>query len=144
MQVKKQTGLKDEVVEALWGAHSSESCLDDLITSDEYKFRDLEWRLEAKVRLLSMKTRSCLTEMYQQVASRFLHSVPPEPKIVMKIHLDRETSLKHRTTLPESSPESSKKELVMETDANSLVHIIDQLESARSAINIKRAAHFPS
>lgn len=49
-QVTMQTGLSDEIIEVLWKfLMSSDPCLDELITSNEYKFRDLEWRLEAKV-----------------------------------------------------------------------------------------------
>lgn len=50
VQLKNQTEFKDDSVELLWNFIDSETFLDDLITSNEYKFRDLEWRLESKVR----------------------------------------------------------------------------------------------
>lgn len=49
-QMTTQAGMNDDQIQLLWHFLSNESTLDELITSDEYKFRDLEWRLEAKVR----------------------------------------------------------------------------------------------
>lgn len=142
-QMTTQAGMNDDQIQLLWQFLSNESALDELITSDEYKFRDLEWRLEAKVR--DVRTSEAFTQfLCSQVASRFSHSLPPEPKIVMKFHLDREKSFKHRLTLTENELERSKMELVIETDTNSLVHIIDQLESARTAVIIKRTSQLPS
>lgn len=54
--------------------------------------------------------------------------------------MDREMSLKHRQILSNATDEKSKKQLVLQTDVNSLVHIIEQLESAKSAISVKKAA----
>lgn len=48
-QIKVLTGINDEFVEVLWNFLINETVIEQLITSDEYKFRDLEWRLEAKV-----------------------------------------------------------------------------------------------
>jgi hypothetical protein len=48
-QLKTQTEFKDDRIELLGKLLSEANILDELITSDEYRFRDLEWRLEAKV-----------------------------------------------------------------------------------------------
>lgn len=48
-QTKLLMGINDESVELMWNFLVNEPAIDELITSDEYKFRDLEWRLEAKV-----------------------------------------------------------------------------------------------
>lgn len=49
-QMTTQAGMNDDQIQLLWHFLTNESALDELITSDEYKFRDLEWRLEAKVK----------------------------------------------------------------------------------------------
>lgn len=49
-QAKALIGINDELVEMLWNFLNNEAVVEQLITSDEYKFRDLEWRLEAKVK----------------------------------------------------------------------------------------------
>lgn len=48
-QVKSLINLNEEQIQILWNFLANENVIDQLITSDEYKFRDLEWRLEAKV-----------------------------------------------------------------------------------------------
>lgn len=53
--------------------------------------------------------------------------------------MDREISLKHRQIISNATDEKSNKQLVLQTDINSLVHIIAQLESAKSAIRVKKA-----
>lgn len=118
----KALSLKDDQIELLCNFVFSDKSLDDLLISNEYSFRDVEWRLETKI------------------SSRFLNSPPLEPKIVLKIHLDHEKSLSHRQILKEFRGEETKKELVVQTDANSLVHIIDQLETAKTSVNVRKAA----
>lgn len=53
--------------------------------------------------------------------------------------MDRELSLIHRQTLADPKEKIFQKQLVVQTDINNLVHIIDQLESAKSAIKVKKA-----
>lgn len=119
-QVTSQTGLPANSIQKLWQFMSKDSNLEHLISTEEYRFRDLEWRLEAKV------------------ASRFLHSQPPNPKIALKVHLDKEKSLSHRLVLTDTEVDSSKKVLVMQTSPNNLAHIIEQLESAKTAVKIRK------
>lgn len=119
-EVTSQTGLPANSIQKLWAFMSKDSSLDDLISTEEYRFRDLEWRLEAKV------------------ASRFLHSQPPNPKIALKVHLDKEKSLSHRLVLTDTEADSSKKVLVMQTSPNNLAHIIEQLESAKTAVKVRK------
>lgn len=47
--LKLLTELNEEQRELLSSFYLNEKILDDLITSGEYSFRDLQWRLEAKV-----------------------------------------------------------------------------------------------
>lgn len=48
-QVKQLTGATNDTVDILWRFINEDETLETLVTIDEYKFRDLEWRLEAKV-----------------------------------------------------------------------------------------------
>lgn len=48
-QVKQLTGATNDKLEALWQHLNENVLLETLLTTDEYKFRDLEWRLESKV-----------------------------------------------------------------------------------------------
>lgn len=77
-----------------------------------------------------------------QVASRFLNSTPLDPKIILKLHLDQEKTLNHRSVLSELASEytyeHTVKEMLIECSLNSLVHIIDQLESAKNFVSAKR------
>jgi hypothetical protein len=57
--------------------------------------------------------------------------LPVEPKVAIKLHLDREQSLYHRRILSEA--DDRKEELVLQTDPNNLLNIIDQLEAAKAA-----------
>lgn len=74
--------------------------------SSDLRFRDLDWRLEARV------------------ASRSLHS-QAEPVITIKLHLDNEATNEKRDVL-----NTTETQVVVQTDPNSLVHIIGQLEQA--------------
>lgn len=48
-QIKLLTELSEPQLELLWNFYIKEGFINELITSGEYSFRDLEWRLEAKV-----------------------------------------------------------------------------------------------
>lgn len=48
-QIRSQIGINEEGLQLLWNFLNNEPVIDEMITSDEYKFCDLEWRLEAKV-----------------------------------------------------------------------------------------------
>ena len=54
-QTKLLMGINDEFVELMWNFLINEPVIDELISSDEYKFRDLEWRLEVKVMKFSLE-----------------------------------------------------------------------------------------
>jgi hypothetical protein len=58
----------------------------------------------------------------------------------MKIHLDKEKSLKHRQVLAEDSTDETRKDIVLQTDASSLLQIIEQLEAAKTAISGRKVA----
>lgn len=82
------------------------------------RFRDLDWRLEARV------------------ASRSLHS-QAVPIITMRLHLDDEATNEKRKTLIENETK-----IVVQTDPNSLVHIIGQLEQALLEAKAHRTRNF--
>lgn len=92
---------------------------------------------EGKTILICVSNFNLFSRLFQ-IASRFLHSQPAGPKIVLKFHLDRENSLNHRQILADDTQEESRKELVVQSNANNLLHIIDQLESARTAVSLRK------
>lgn len=98
----------------------NESTLDELITSEEYHFRDLEWRVETKI------------------ASRFCDSLPIQPKIAIKLHVDKDPALEYRESLPEPLKSQTRKEILLQTNINNLTHIIGKLEAAKNSVSIKR------
>lgn len=63
-----------------------------------------------------------------RIAARALHS-QAVPLIMMKLHLDSETFPDRLNVLNDvgSCPNMTKNEVVLQTDPNSLVHIIEQL-----------------
>lgn len=100
----------------------------DQISLVEYRFRDLEWRLEARV-----SSRSLLNQSV--------------PFITIKFHLDSETVNENKNTLlnpvasqsiekkidiqqPMDSMHSRKKEIIFQTDPTNLLYIINTLEKA--------------
>uniref|UniRef100_A0A336N418 CSON010558 protein n=1 Tax=Culicoides sonorensis TaxID=179676 RepID=A0A336N418_CULSO len=90
----------------------------------DLRFRQLEWRLEARI------------------ASRSLHS-QAVPLVTMKLHLDSETCPEKLESLHSSdNPNSTKREIIMQTDPNNLVHIIDQLEQALQESRTHRTRNF--
>ncbi|XP_059620678.1 COMM domain-containing protein 2 isoform X2 [Phlebotomus argentipes] len=92
--------------------------------SQEYRFRDLEWRLEARV-----ASRSDLSQA--------------TPLITMKFHLDHETIDEHKENLLENPTESSsRKQVVMSTDPCNLTHMISTLESALQQSKTHRTRNF--
>lgn len=100
----------------------------------EYRFRELDWRLEARI-----ASRSLLSQAI--------------PIITIKLHLDTEIN-EHRQTiygieaklvgnseaLSESSAKQgrSKKEVIVQTDPNNLLYIIDMLEKALEESKTRR------
>lgn len=104
-------GFDDASIASCWKFLQQASLSNLINRSNNQRFRDLEWRLEARI------------------ASRSLHSIPPEPKILMKIHTDRENALQFREMIDGSCKNNStRQEIVLEVDANNLVHIIEKLE----------------
>lgn len=92
----------------------------DQLSLVEYRFRDLEWRLEGRVSSRSLIQQSI-------------------PFITIKIHLDSEkvNENKHplgrleQTDNPKSDGDvrhSRKKEIIFQTDPNNLLYIINVLE----------------
>jgi COMM domain containing 2 len=85
--------------------------------ASDLHFRDLEWRLEARI------ASRCLL---QQAV----------PTITMKFHLDREQINEHKSTIKGTDElggeveVSSKREVLLQTDPNNLVHMISVLEQA--------------
>ncbi|XP_065094117.1 COMM domain-containing protein 2 [Ochlerotatus camptorhynchus] len=97
----------------------------------ELHFRDLEWRLEAKV------------------ASRSMHK-QAAPVIAMKLHLDSEVVNEHKEKLQRNgdAPEeeftepSTRKEVLLQTDPTSLIHLIQVLEQALIDSKTHRVRNF--
>lgn len=54
-QLQLLTDFKDETIQSIWDFLSKEGRINDYMTSDEYSFRDLEWRVESQVRELLMR-----------------------------------------------------------------------------------------
>lgn len=98
----------------------------------ELHFRDLEWRLEAKV------------------ASRSLHK-QATPVIAMKLHLDSEVVNEHKEKLEQDGKlevddsvgkQNTRKEVLFQTDPTSLVHLIQVLEQALIDSKTHRVRNF--
>lgn len=49
-QTADLTAMSDEKIQLLWNFLSGETAISELTTNDDYNFRELEWRLEAKVK----------------------------------------------------------------------------------------------
>uniref|UniRef100_A0A1B0D6C6 Uncharacterized protein n=1 Tax=Phlebotomus papatasi TaxID=29031 RepID=A0A1B0D6C6_PHLPP len=92
--------------------------------SQEYRFRDLEWRLEARV-----ASRSNLAQA--------------TPMITMKFHLDRETIDEHKDRIHDDAEgSSSRKQIVVSTDPCNLTHVISTLENALQQSKTHRTRNF--
>lgn len=89
------------------------------ISVKDLRFRELEWRLEARI-----ASRSLLQQAI--------------PIITIKMHLDTEIINENKDQLKPPAEESSvaqpretrKKQILFQTDPNNLIHIIDTLEKA--------------
>lgn len=121
----EQTGFKKEQISILWQFVTSKrdfvrNVLDQ-ISLVEYRFRDLEWRLEGRVASRSL--------IHQAI-----------PFISIKFHLDSEKVNENRSPLSiiaqskaskkntDSEQHSRKKEVLFQTDPNNLIYIINVLE----------------
>ncbi|XP_062563047.1 COMM domain-containing protein 2 [Armigeres subalbatus] len=123
----------DGQIAILWQFISSKRNLVENILKhspdSELHFRDLEWRLEAKV------------------ASRSLNK-QATPIIAMKLHLDSEVVNEHKECLQSSElvePDersATRKEVLLQTDPTSLVHLIQVLEQALIDSKTHRVRNF--
>ena len=113
----KTLNFTDSQVSILWQFISSKRLLVQNILKlsnvADLRFRDLEWRLEARI------------------ASRAIES-QAVPIITMKLHLDTETVNAHKETLQAKETEMpiTRKEVLLQTDPTNLSHIIQVLEQA--------------
>ncbi|KAL1398544.1 hypothetical protein pipiens_008880 [Culex pipiens pipiens] len=119
-----------EQIAILWQFVSSKRILVETVlkqsADNELHFRDLEWRLEAKV------------------ASRALHR-QATPVIAMKLHLDSEVVNEHKEKLDQESTVGAgetRKEVLLQTDPTSLVHLIQVLEQALIDSKTHRVRNF--
>lgn len=109
----KTVGFDDDKIASLQDFFKTQN---DIISCDQLKFRDLEWRLEAKV------------------ASKACHNFSNiEPKILLKFNLSEENSAPHSKKLG--------KELLVESNVSNLVHIIQKLEQATTESKSHRNQH---
>uniref|UniRef100_A0A1Q3FXB3 COMM domain-containing protein n=1 Tax=Culex tarsalis TaxID=7177 RepID=A0A1Q3FXB3_CULTA len=122
--------FSSEQIAILWQFVSSKRALVENIlkqsADNELHFRDLEWRLEAKV------------------ASRALHR-QATPVIAMKLHLDSEVVNEHKEKLDQESTTArgeTRKEVLLQTDPTSLVHLIQVLEQALIDSKTHRVRNF--
>lgn len=117
----ERTGFTKDQISVLWQFVTSKgdfvrNVLDQL-SLVEYRFRDLEWRLEGRI-----ATRSLL---HQSI-----------PIVTIKFHLDSETVNENKCPLVARSNQSNagsvqcsrKKEVIFQTDPNNLLYIINVLE----------------
>uniref|UniRef100_U5EZV3 COMM domain-containing protein n=1 Tax=Corethrella appendiculata TaxID=1370023 RepID=U5EZV3_9DIPT len=123
-QTLNALGFNESQINILWQFVSSkrqnvENILQNS-NSNMQRFRDLEWRLEARI------------------ASRSLQS-QATPIIKMKIHLDTEIVNEHKDTLTHNEDANrtdddklpkTKKEILLQTDPTNLSHMIQVLEQA--------------
>ncbi|XP_053695147.1 COMM domain-containing protein 2 [Sabethes cyaneus] len=127
----KTIDFTDSQIDILWQFVSSKRKLVENIlknsTDSELHFRDLEWRLEAKV------------------ASRSLHR-QATPIIAMKLHLDSEVVNEHKERLSQEADttgeSSTRQEILLQTDPTSLVHLIQVLEQALIDSKTHRVRNF--
>ncbi|XP_055301978.1 COMM domain-containing protein 2 [Sitodiplosis mosellana] len=120
-----QTGFSKEHISILWQFITSKrdfvlNVLDQ-ISLVEYRFRDLEWRLEGRISSRSL--------MHQSI-----------PFITIKFHLDSEKVNENKSPLDmigesasepltgDSQQHSRKKVVIFQTDPNNLLYIINVLE----------------
>lgn len=120
----EQTGFTKEQISVLWQFVTSKgdfvrNVLDHL-SLVEYRFRDLDWRLEGRVSSRSLIQQSI-------------------PFITIKFHLDSEKineikdplGMIEQSDIPKTDGKarhSHKKEVIFQTDPNNLLHIINVLE----------------
>uniref|UniRef100_A0A6B2ED58 COMM domain-containing protein n=1 Tax=Phlebotomus kandelakii TaxID=1109342 RepID=A0A6B2ED58_9DIPT len=124
----KSLNFSSEQIAILWQFVSNKnSYVKNLLQSRrsrEYRFRDLEWRLEARV-----ASRSNLSQA--------------TPIITMKFHLDRETIDEHKEKIHENcEAATSRKQIVVSTDPGSLTHVIATLENALQQSKTHRTRNF--
>lgn len=117
----ERTGFTKEQIHVLWQFVTSKgdfvrNILEQL-SLVEYRFRDLEWRLEGRVASRSLLQQSV-------------------PLITIKFHLDTETVNENKCPLVAridqsndgNTQRSRKKEIIFQTDPNNLLYIINVLE----------------
>lgn len=117
----ERTGFTKEQISVLWQFVTSKgdfvrNVLDQL-SLVEYRFRDLEWRVEGRIASRSLIQQST-------------------PFITIKFHLDSETVNENKCPLLTQSDQSNagntqrsrKKEVIFQTDPNNLLYIINVLE----------------
>ncbi|XP_055547117.1 COMM domain-containing protein 2 [Wyeomyia smithii] len=130
-QTLKTIDFTESQIDILWQFVSSKRKLVENILKNspdsELHFRDLEWRLEAKV------------------ASRVLHQ-QATPIIAMKLHLDSEVVNEHKEKLSQepngTGDLSTRREILLQTDPTSLVHLIQVLEQALIDSKTHRVRNF--
>ncbi|XP_058450004.1 COMM domain-containing protein 2 [Malaya genurostris] len=130
-QTLKTIDFTDGQIAILWQFVSSKRNLVENIlknsTDTELHFRDLEWRLEAKV------------------ASRSQHK-QAAPMIAMKLYLDSEVVNEHKEKLEQrgctTNDQNTRKEVLLQTDPTSLVHLIQVLEQALIDSKTHRVRNF--
>lgn len=128
----ERTGFTKEQISVLWQFVTSKgdfvhNVLDQL-SLVEYRFRDLEWRLEGRVASRSLIQQSI-------------------PLITIKFHLDSETVNENKCPLVAridqsenagNAQRSRKKEVIFQTDPNNLLYIINVLEKTLQAARTHR------
>lgn len=120
-------GFNQNQIEILWQfIKNKEENLKTLISADnQLHFRDLEWRLEARI--------SSRALLYQAT-----------PILTVKLHLDQEILTENREKLndiPELS-KSTQRQVLMHMDPSSLSHAIESLENALLASKTHRTRCF--
>lgn len=121
-----KTGFNAEQISILWQFVSSKRDMVGNILKhydvQDFRFRELDWRLEARIASRSL--------LYQSI-----------PIITIKLHLDSETIDENKQTIYGIEGEQTagdarpvtvrhKREIIVQTDPNNLVYIIEVLEKA--------------
>lgn len=136
-QTLRNLNFTEGQIAILWQFVSSKrNLVENILKHSDYSelhFRDLEWRLEAKV------------------ASRSMHK-QATPIIAMKLHLDSEVVNEHKEKLQRTGDAgdeaesikatTTRKEVLLQTDPTSLIHLIQVLEQALIDSKTHRVRNF--
>lgn len=142
-----KTGFTPDQISILWQfVNTKREFLTNVLqfySVQDYRFRELEWRLEARV-----ASRSLLVQSIPIITIKFhldLEIINENKDVLFKPSEDSPSKGDNSTTTQNSVISSEirrKKEIVLQTDPNNLVYIIDVLEKALEEAKTHRIRNF--